>query len=324
MWRALWQRTLAGAAVVLGVVTLTFLLLHLAPGDPATRLLGPRATADAVTAERHALELDRPLGTQYAHWLAQFVVGHWGTSIATGRPVRDILARAWPATVRLVGLSLLLSYLAGLLIGVVQAARHGSWIDTGLSLASVTLAALPGYWLGLMLVLGFSYHARALPAFGAAGLDWDLLRGWPRAVDELRHLVLPLVTLTLVGAGGAARYARGALLDVAAQPFVLTARAKGLGPARVWWRHALPNALGPVLTMLGLSLPALFSGAVFVEAVFAWPGVGGVLVTAVESRDYPVVMAATAVSAVLVVTGNWLADVAAAWADPRLREASPA
>ncbi len=320
MWPALWRRTIASFAVVLGVVSLTFFALHGAPGDPASRLLGARATPAALGAERHALGLDRPLITQYTTWLGRFAAGDWGTSISTGRPVREVLSRAWPETVRLVGLSLLLSYLAGVAIGVVQAARHGSWIDTTLTAVSVTLSAVPGYWLGLMLVLAFSYHVHALPAFGAASLDEDLLAGWPRLVDRLRHLVLPVATLTLVGAGGAARFARGALLDVAAQPFLLTARAKGLGPWRVWGRHALPNALGPVLILLGLSLPALFSGAVFVEAVFAWPGVGGVLVTAVGARDYPVVMAATTVSAGLVVAGNWLADVAAVCVDPRLRE----
>ena len=231
-----------------------------------------------------------------------------------------MLASAWPSTACLVGLSLLLSYLVGLTIGIVQASRHGSWLDTGLSITTVTLAALPGYWLGLILILGLSYYARTLPAFGAAGLDRDLLTTWPRLIDALRHLVLPLTTLTLVGVGGASRYARGALLDAAGQPYFLTARAKGLGAARVWWHHALRSALGPVLTLLGLSVPALFSGAVFVEAVFQWPGVGGVLVTAVGGRDYPVVMAATTVSAVLVVAGNWLADSVAVWADPRLRD----
>ena len=137
-------------------------------------------------------------------------------------------------------------------------------------------------------------------------------------MDGLRHLALPLATLTLIGVGGSARFVRGAMLDVQSQPFVTTAHAKGLSPVAVAWRHVLRNALTPVVTLLGLSLPALFSGAVFVEAVFAWPGVGRVLVEAVQARDYPVVMAATAVSAVLVVAGNLLADVLAAWLDPRV------
>jgi peptide/nickel transport system permease protein len=186
------------------------------------------------------------------------------------------------------------------------------------------LFALPGYWLALMLVLVFTYWARWLPAFGASGLDADYLSSGGRLMDQLRHLVLPLATLTLIGVGGAARFVRGAMLDTLSQPFITTAHAKGLAPRQVIGRHALRNALTPVVTLLGLSLPALFSGAVFIEAVFAWPGVGRVLVEAVQARDYPVVMAATAVSAVLVVAGNLLADMLAAWLDPRVRSAPPA
>ena len=310
------RRALSGLAVVLGVLTLMFFLLRLAPGDPARLLVGPAATAGQVEAQRHALGLDRPLARQYGTWLGRFVRGDWGTSIATGRPVRGVLAEAWPATIRLVGLSLVLSYLLGIVVGVVQATRGGG-LDTALSVLSVTLFALPGYWLGLMLVMLFTYRARALPAFGAAGFDADFLTGWERVADRLRHLALPLLTLTVIGAGGTARYVRGAMLDVAGAPFVAIARAKGLSPAAVAVRHVFRNALIPVLTLLGLSLPALFSGAVFIEAIFAWPGVGRVLVEAVQARDYPVVMAATAVSAVLVVLGNLLAELLVGWADPR-------
>ena len=322
MLATLGQRLLAGLAVVLGVVTLTFLLLHLAPGDPIDIILGPTASAEQIAVQRRILGLDRPLPAQFASWLGRFARGDWGTSIAKGRPVRAILGAAWPATVRLVGLSLILSYLIGLAIGVVQAARSRSRTDTLLSISSVTLFAVPGYWLGLMLVLVFTYWTQALPAFGAAGLDSDYLHGGRWLIDRLRHLALPLATLTLIGIGGAARFARGAMLEILSQPFIVTARAKGLTASRVVGRHALRNALTPVVTLIGLSLPVLFSGAVFVEAVFAWPGVGRVLVEAVQARDYPVVMAATTVSAVLVVAGNMLSDAFAAWLDPRIRSAT--
>jgi len=322
MFARLGQRLLAGIAVVLGVVILTFLLLHVAPGDPVRLMLGPTATAEQLAAQRRALDLDKPLPSQFASWVGRFARGDWGTSIAKGRPVRAVLGAAWPATVRLVALSLLLSYLLGLAVGVVQAARSGSRTDTLLSVTSVTLFAIPGYWLGLMLVLVFTYWARLLPAFGAAGFDSDFLTGGAFVADRLRHLILPLATLTVIGIGGAARFVRGAMLDTLHQPFITTARAKGLAQGRVIGRHALRNALTPIVILLGLSLPALFSGAVFVEAVFAWPGVGRVLVEAVQARDYPVVMAATAVSAVLVVAGNMLADLLAAWLDPRVRSAA--
>ncbi len=321
MLRPLIHRGLAGFAVVAGVVTLTFFLLHLAPGDPAERLLGPTATAEQVAAQREVLGLDRSLTVQYLSWLSRFARGDWGTSIATGRPVRETIAAAWPPTVRLVLLSLALSYLLGIAIGAVQATFSSSRLDTALSIGTVTLFAMPGYWLGLMLVMLFTYQLRILPAFGAAGLDADFLTGWDRLADRLRHLALPLAALTLIGLGGMARYVRGAMLDVSAAQFVTIAHAKGLSPVRVAVRHVLRNALVPVVTLLGLSLPALFSGAVFVEAVFAWPGVGRVLVEGVQGRDYPIVMAATSISALLVVVGNVLAEALAAWVDPRMRQA---
>ncbi len=313
------RRAVAGLAVIWGVVTLVFLLLHAAPGDPAALLLGPAASAEQVAAQRHTLGLDRPLAVQYATWLGRFVRGDWGTSIATGRPVRAMLFEAWPATAKLVVLSLFLSYVIGIGLGVIQASAGGTRLDTALSAASVTLFALPGYWLGLMLVMAFTYRLRVLPAFGAAGLDAEFLPPWARVVDSLRHLALPLATLTLIGIGGIARFVRGAMLDLEGGAFLLTARAKGLASSRVLLRHWLRNALIPVLTLLGLSLPAVFSGTVFVEAIFAWPGVGRVLVEAVQARDHPVVLAAAAVSAALVVAGNLLAEGLVAWADPRTR-----
>ena len=320
MVRALLRRAFTGLAVVLGVVTLMFFLIRLAPGDPALLLVGPTASEEQLAAQRRSLGLDQPLAQQYATWLARFTEGDWGTSIATGRRVSAMIAEAWPATVRLVGLSLLLSYVLGIVVGAIQAGSGGR-VDTSLSVITVTLFALPGYWLGLMLVMVFTYWARALPAFGAAGFDADFLTGWGRVADRLRHLALPLTTLTLIGVGGVARYVRGAMLDVRGAPHVAVARAKGLSPAQVNFRHVLRNALIPVVTLLGLSLPALFSGAVFIESIFAWPGVGRVMVEAVGARDYPVIMAATAVSAALVVAGNLVAELLTAWVDPRVRTA---
>jgi peptide/nickel transport system permease protein len=176
---------------VLGVVTLTFVLLHAAPGDPVDLMLGPTATAEQVAEQRRSFGLDRPLPEQFTRWLSRFAQGDWGTSITKGRPVRTILGDAWPATVKLVALSLLLSYVIGLFVGAVQASRSGSRTDTALSVATVTLFALPGYWLALMLVLVFTYWARWLPAFGAAGLDSDYLGDGARLLDQLRHLALP-------------------------------------------------------------------------------------------------------------------------------------
>jgi peptide/nickel transport system permease protein len=314
------RRLGAAAAVVLGVVALTFILLHLAPGDPARHLAGPAASDEQLTALRARLGLDRPLVEQFVSWLGHTLRGDWGRSLATGRPVSAMLGEAWPWTAWLVLTSLLLSYLLGILTALFQE-RSRRRTDTALSVAAVSLFAMPAYWLGLMLIWLFAYQLRVLPAFGAVGLDADFLPPAARALDLLRHLALPLLTLALIGAGGAARFARGAIFDVRSEPFLLAARARGLPPGRVQRRYLLRNALSPIVTLLGLSLPTLFSGAVFVEGIFAWPGVGRVLINAVGGRDYPVVMGAATVSAVLVVVGNLLADLLNAWLDPRLRDA---
>ena len=320
MARHLVVRALIGVGVMWGVVTLVFLLLRAAPGDPARMLLGPAATQTQIDEQRHQLGLDRPVAAQYGAWISRVVRGDLGTSIATGRPVRTMLAEAWPATALLVSLSLLLSYVLGIFLALVQANVSGSRTDTSLSVASVTLYAMPSYWLAVVLVLVFAYWLRVFPAFGATGLDAEFLTPVGRVADRVRHLALPLLTLTLIGMGGIARYVRGALVDLQGSQFLVVARAKGLSKESVLLRHALPNALIPVLILLGLSLPALFSGAVFVEAIFAWPGVGRLLVAAVQARDYPVVLAATTISAGLVVLGSLVADGLVVLADPRLRD----
>jgi len=320
MSRSLLLRLVRGAVVVFGVVTLTFLLLRLAPGDPVRRLLGPAASIEQITAARRDLGLDRPLLEQYLHWLGRAARGDFGTSIAHGRPATALLGEAWPATALLVLLSIVLSYAGGLALGALQANTRRRSLDAGLSALAVALNAMPGYWLGLALVMLFTYQLHWLPAFGAVGLDADFLDGWSRVVDRLRHLTLPLATLTLIGLGGTARFARATMRELRDAPFLVVARAKGLPELRVVGRHQLRNALVPIVTLLGLSLPALFSGAVFVEAIFAWPGVGQVLVQAVQARDYPVVMAAATISAALVVAGNLLAEILVTRVDPRVRE----
>ncbi|MBM4186759.1 MAG: ABC transporter permease [Gemmatimonadetes bacterium] len=305
--------------VVLGVVTLTFLLLHAAPGDPIALMLGPAATTTDREIAARALGLDQPLAEQYLRWLARAIRGDFGRSIATGRPVASMLWQAWPATAILVGASIALSYAVGVLLAAFQSASRHRWVDRIVSAVTVVLAAIPGYWLAFLLIMVFGYALRWFPAFGAAGIDAEFLTPAGRLADRLAHLALPLATLTLIGIGTVARYARGSLLAAASEPYLLVARAKGLRPARVMLRHHLRNGLVPIVALLGLSLPALFSGAVFVEGVFAWPGVGQVLIQGVQSRDYPVVMAATTLSALLVVVGSVVAEVFLHRVDPRTR-----
>ncbi|MGD8726376.1 MAG: ABC transporter permease [Gemmatimonadales bacterium] len=327
MLRRLGVRLTAGLGIVLLVTTFTFILISVAPGDPARLWVGPAAGAAELEAAREALGLDRPLAIRYLSWLGSFVRGDWGTSLADQRPVTRVIAAAAPHTLLLSISSLLLTYVVGVAIGAFQAVRRRSAIDTGLTVTSLLVYGMPAYWLAIMLVLVFSYGSARFgwpswlhfPAMGVAGLDADFLSPWNRVVDRLRHLALPLLTLTLIGAAGTARFVRGAVIDVRGSGFITTARAKGLHPVAIEIRHVLRNALLPVVTLLGLSLPALFSGTVFVEVIFAWPGMGRVMVGAVGARDYPVVLATTTVFASLVVIGNLLADALYSAVDPRLR-----
>ena len=325
MPRFIARRLLSTLPLVVLVLTATFAALHIAPGDPVRMYLGPGADAAAGAELRHAWGLDRPWAIQYAAWLGDFVRGRWGVSLAQHRPVVRVLSDALGPTLLLTGLSLALTYAIGIAVGALQAARRRTALDTGITAVTTVVQALPAYVLALALVLVFAYGAALwgwpdllrLPAFGAESVAADFLPPARRLADRARHLILPVTTLTLIGAAGIARFARSSLVDALRQPFVAAARARGLTNGRVLARHTLRTAFLPLVTLLGLQLPALFSGVVFVEAVFAWPGMGRVAVQAVLARDYPVVMAVTAVFAVLVVVGNLLADVAAAALDPR-------
>lgn len=315
---------------MLGVVTLTFILINLAPGDPARLWLGPGAGVQELDAARQALGLDRPLHVRYFSWLARFVRGYWGTSIAQQRPVIQIIAAALPHTLLLTTLSLLVTYIGGIAVGIFQAARNSTKLDTGLTILGLLIYGMPAYWLAITLILIFSYGAAVqgwpqwlqFPALGVSSLDAEFLSPWENLVDRAKHAVLPLATLGAIGIAGTSRFVRASLLDVRYLDFVRAARAKGISPQRIELKHILRNALLPLVTLLGLSLPALFSGTVFVEVIFAWPGMGRATVTSVLARDYPVVMAMTAIYAALVVAGNMLADFLYTLADPRARSSA--
>jgi peptide/nickel transport system permease protein len=326
MRRQILNRLALGIGIVLFVVTVTFVLVNLAPGDPARLWAAPGAGEVEIEAARRALGLDRPLPTRYLLWLADFAHGDWGISLSQQRPVVHIIRDALPHTLLLSISSLLVTYIGGILVGVIQAIRHRTATDTGLTVTTLIIYGMPAYWLAIMLVLVFSYATARygwpawirFPALGVTSLDAEFLSPAARFIDRIRHLTLPLITLGAIGVAGTARFVRGSVLDVRSHPFVRTARAKGIAPLAVELRHILRNALLPIITLLGLSLPALFSGTVFVEVIFAWPGMGRVMVDAVGGRDYPVVMATTAIFAMLVVAGNLLADLLYAAADPRI------
>ncbi|NJD10274.1 MAG: ABC transporter permease, partial [Gemmatimonadetes bacterium] len=285
----------------------------------------PNMPAEAREQLRRNLGLDQPLHVQYLKWLAAFLHGDFGYSFAQSRPVSAILLEALPNTLILTGSALFLVFLIGVLLGVLQAVRQHSWFDRVSSVGALFFYSMPSFWLALMLMLLFSLKAHqwgwpvAFPPSGMTSVDYEFLGTGGRIADRLLHLALPVATLTLALAAGVARYTRAQMLEVIRQDYIRTARAKGLPERTVILRHALRNSLIPVITLLGLYLPLLFSGAVFVEMIFAWPGMGRVIVDAIFQRDYPLVMATSFCFAVLTVLGNLLADVLYALADPRIR-----
>jgi len=303
------------------VTTLTFVLVHLAPGDPIAATLDRPGVTEAVRQQwRESFGLDRPLSEQYVRWVANAARGELGYSFSHHRPVRDVLADTLPRTMLLGGLALVLSFVLGVLVGVLQAERPGGARDRWLGRVLLLLYSVPDFWLALVALLVFAYR---LPIFPAGGIVdpvmHDYLSVGGRIADRLSHLVLPVLTLTLLSAASIARYQRSALMDVLPSDWMRTALAKGLSARAAVRRHAVRNALLPTITLAGLWLPTLAAGAVFIEKVFSWPGMGLATVNAIGARDYPLVTAGVLAISVLVVAGALLADIAVAIVDPRVR-----
>ena len=320
MRRYLISRLAQTLVVVLFVTTASFVLVHLAPGDPF-------ATEDwrvsEATRERWRAEfgLDQPLPQQYVRYVANLARGNLGYSFSHRRPVADAIGDALPRTLLLVGVGGALALLGGVALGLYQAVRRGRPVERAVSGVTLVAYSLPDFWVAILLLLLF---ANWLPLFPAGGVIdpvmHDYMGPWDRVVDRVRHLVLPAGTLALITAAGVARYQRSALLEVLGSDFLRTARAKGMSERAAVLRHGLRNALLPVITLAGLLLPALVGGAVFVEKVFSWNGMGLLAVNAIASRDYPLVTASVAVGGIIVAVGSLLADVLYAVADPRLRD----
>ena len=320
-------RRLAGALLLFWLVlSITFALIRLAPGDAATFLVAPSASAADVARTRAELGLDQSVAVQYARWAMGMLHGDFGESFSLHLPVTRALAQALPVSIGLGAASLLLTFLVGVPIGVVQAIRRGRPTDHVLTVLTTFVYAAPTFWLALALIAVFTYGAAAwglppsmrLPAFGLRSPGADL-HGIPALLDLIRHALLPVTILAAVGAAGIARYARSSVADVLAQDFVRTARAKGSSPARVYFRHALANVLPPLIVLFALSLPGLVAGSIFVEAVFAWPGMGHMMVNAINARDYPLVMGAASVYAAMVILANLAGDLVLPLVDPRRR-----
>lgn len=298
------SRMLTALAVMLGVACLVFLLIHFIPGDPVEMMLGESARPADREALRQALGLDKPLPAQLGRYLADLARLDLGQSLYSQRPAADMVAERIPATLELAGASLLLAVLLALPLGVIAALHKDSAWDLGAMSFSLLGVSVPNFWLGPMLILCFSLW-----------LGWTPVSGR----DGPMSLALPAVTLGTALAAVLARMVRSSLLEILSEDYVRTARAKGLGPLRVVWHHALRNAWLPVITLLGLQFGALLGGAVITETVFSWPGLGSLLVDSIQRRDYPLVQACVLLISLSYVLVNTLTDLAYAWIDPRIR-----
>ena len=298
------SRLASAVVVIFGVLVLVFMLIHLVPGDPVEVMLGESAQAADREALRQSLGLDRPLLTQFGQYLGHVLAFDLGHSLHSKRPITDILLERLPATIELTLAALWVALLVAFPLGVMAAVRKDSAWDHSAMAVSLLGVSIPNFLMGPLLILVF-----------AVWLGWFPVSGR----DGLASLVLPAITLGTAMAAILSRMVRATLLEVLGEDYIRTARAKGLGPGAVIWRHALRNALLPVITLLGLQLGALLAGAVITEAIFSWPGIGSLVIEAIQRRDYPVVQASVLLISLSYVLVNTLTDLAYGWFDPRVR-----
>ncbi len=306
-------KRLAGVVPVLILVAVgAFLLVHLVPGDPAMVMLGSDATPQQIQSLRAQMGLDRSLPEQFVIWVGQSLRGNLGESFFLGRPVTQALMERLPATMQLATVSLVISLLIGIPAGIVAAVRQNSWWDQAVMVAAMAGISIPSFWLGLALILLFSVQLGWLPSGGYVPISEDLWGG-------LRILILPSISLGLMQAALIARMARSSMLEVLRQDYVRTANAKGLAWGRVTLKHALKNAMVPVITTVGTAFGVLLGGAVIVEIVFTYPGLGRLVVLAVQRRDYPLVQGALLLTSVIYVAVNLAVDLLYSVFDPRIK-----
>lgn len=332
LWSILRQRCWGLLLVMMGVCVITFIISHLIPGDPARLLAGDRASDEMVQHIRHQLGLDLPLWQQFIHYVGDLLQGDLGTSIRTGRPVLADIRLFFPATLELALCALLLALLIGVPLGVLSAVFRNRWLDHLVRLLAITGISTPAFWLGLGVIVLFYGHLNLLPGGGRLD-DWldppahvtgfylidALLAGDSEAFfNSLQHLILPALTLAFVHLGIVARQIRSAMLEQLSEDYIRTARASGLPGWRIVMTHALPNALIPSITVLGLALGDLLYGAVLTETVFSWPGMGAYVVASIQALDFPAVMGFAVVVSFAYVLVNLLVDLLYLWIDPRI------
>ena len=309
------RRLLQSVPLLIGVSIIGFALMHLAPGGPlAVYTLNPTITNQDIERIRIVLGLDQPVHIQYFKWAAGMATGNWGNTFFGGRPVLHVILERMPATFLLMGCALSLAILIGCTIGVLGAVRRYSIFDMMATSGAMVALSFPTFWFGLMAIYFFAIKLGLLPSGGMFELGEE-----DNPIDLLRHLILPVMVLALVITAVWSRYTRSAFLEVMHQDYMRTAKAKGLRPRERLLRHALPNALKPLIALLGIELPALFSGALVTETIFGWPGMGRLFVDALNMKEYPILMGMIMFTALFVVAGNLIADIVIALIDPRVR-----
>lgn len=289
-----------------------FALIQLSGGDPARMMLGPEATEEMVQAERIRMGLDKPAPVRYLIWLADVARLNLGHSLTNGRPVVSLIGNAFPNTVRLTMAAFLFSLVTGIPLGVLCALKQNKLLDSLITAVNSLALALPSFWLGILMILLFSVRLRWLPPSGAGEAENSFF-------ENLRYLVMPMMSIGFGGMAIFSRFVRSALIDTLAADYVRTARAKGLAERAVIVRHALRNALIPVVTILGMSFAGLLGGAVVTESVFAYSGMGRLVITAIMNRDYPVVQGSLMLVVLIFLCANLIVDLSYAYLDPRVR-----
>jgi len=322
MWLYILKRLGLMIPMLLGITLISFTVIHLAPGTPVDMqtTMNPKASLEAQKRLREIYGLDKPLQVQYWNWLKRVSVLDFGLSISPDRrPVWDKIKERIGITLGLNLLSLLIILAVAVPLGVVAACRPYSWFDKGTTLFVFFGFAMPSFWLALLLIMFFGVYLDWLPLSGLTSLNFSQFTFWQKVQDLGAHVTLPVLGAAFMGLAGMSRYMRGSMLEVIRQDYITTARAKGLPERTVIFKHALRNALLPLITMLGLSVPGLIGGSVIFESIFAIPGMGQLFYGAVMARDYSLVMGELVIGAVLTLLGNMLADVGYALADPRIR-----
>lgn len=314
MFQYLVKRLLIALPVIIGVTMISYVIISMAPGDAVSLMVDPNLSQADMDRMRENLGLNDPIPVRYAKWVGELMRGNLGYSFLNRQPVTTRIGERFGPTLNLSIMALLLAYLVAIPVGVISATRQYSWIDYGSSVFALVGVSIPNFFLGIGLIYVFSLQLDLLPVSGMYTLGIDRT-----FADTARHLILPAFVLSSATMGSVTRYMRSSLLDVVRQDYIRTARAKGLSERVVVYKHALRNALLPVITLLGLQVPALFGGAIITEQIFGWPGMGRLAIEAITQRDYPVLMGLNLLTAVLVVAGGLISDALYSLADPRIR-----